>query len=114
VRYWVGQRGLQAPKDDKAWLSASTEIRTDDDGLAKVTVETPRPSRPGARALTLVAKTLVEGHPLVPARTRLALATPVPELEMLPEFGVLLPGQAQRLFPARHPRRQASSPPNSS
>ena len=97
VRYWVGQRGLQAPKDDKSWLSASTEIRTNDDGLAKVTVETPRTISPRGSSLTLVAKTLIEGHPLV-GQEALALAMPVPELELLPEFGVLLPGQAQRLF----------------
>jgi hypothetical protein len=97
LRHWVGQRSLQAPKDDKAWLASSTEIHTDDDGLAKVTVETPRTISPRGSSLTLIAKTLVEGHPLVGQDT-LALATPVPELELLPEFGVLLPGQAQRLF----------------
>jgi hypothetical protein len=97
LRYWVGQRGLQAPKDDKAWLSASTEIRTDADGLATATVETPKTISPRGSTLALVAKTLVEGHPLSGQDT-LTLATPVPKLEMLPEFGVLLPGQPQRLF----------------
>ena len=97
LRYWVGGRGLHVPKDDKAWLAASTEIRTDDDGLARVTVETPRTISSCGASLTLVAKTLVEGHPLA-GQDALALATPVPELELLPELGVLLPGQAQRLF----------------
>jgi Alpha-2-macroglobulin family len=97
LRYWVGQRGLQAPKDDKAWLAASTKIHTDADGLATATVETPKTISPRGSTLALVTKTLVEGHPLSGQDT-LTLATPVPELEMLPEFGVLLPGQPQRLF----------------
>jgi hypothetical protein len=97
LRYWVGQRGLQAPKDDKTWLSSSTEIRTDADGLATATVETSKTISLRGSTLALVTKTLVEGHPLSGQDT-LTLATPAPELEMLPEFGVLLPGQPQRLF----------------
>ncbi len=97
LRYWVGPRGTQAPKDDKAWLSASTEVRTDADGRAMATVETPKIISPRGSHLTLVAKALVEGHPLV-GQDILALATPAPELELEPELGVLLPGQPQRLF----------------
>jgi hypothetical protein len=97
VRTWTGQRVTQAPKDDKAWLSASTEIRTDADGRATVTVATPKTVSPRGSSLTLVAKTLVEGHPLTGEDT-LALAAPVTELELLPEFGALPPGQLQRLF----------------
>ncbi len=97
LRYWVGPRGTQAPKDDKAWLSASTEMRTDADGHATATVEAPRTISPRRSSFTLVTKALVEGHPLVGQDT-LALATPAPELELQPELGVLLPGQPQRLF----------------
>ncbi|HEX7596968.1 MAG TPA: hypothetical protein VF518_02070, partial [Polyangia bacterium] len=97
LRYWVGPRGTQAPKDDQAWLRASTEATTDADGKVAVTMETPRTISPRGSSLTVLAKALVEGHPLSGEST-LPLQAPKPLLEVLPEFGVLLPGQSQRLF----------------
>jgi hypothetical protein len=97
LRYWVGPRGTAAPEEDKAWLRGSTEIRTDPDGNARVTVETPRTISPRGSSLTVVAKVEIEGEPLT-AQATLELATPVPEVEISPEFAVLVPGLAQRLF----------------
>ena len=92
-----GQRGHQPPKEDKAWLASSIALRSDDEGVAKVTVDTPRTISPRGSSLTVVAKTEVEGRRLTDQAT-LTLATPVPELEIVPEAGVLLPGQPQHLF----------------
>jgi hypothetical protein len=97
LRYWVGPKGTQAPKEDKPWLASSTELRTDVDGRADVTVETPKTISPRGSNLTVVAKTLVEANPLT-AQSTLTLATPAPEVTLTPEFGVLVPGQPERLF----------------
>lgn len=97
LRYWVGQKGMAPPKDDKAWRKRSTEIRTDADGNASVTVATPRTISPRGSSMTVVAKVEVEGHPLTDSST-LTLATPTPEVFFSPEFGVLVPGLPQRLF----------------
>jgi hypothetical protein len=97
VRVWVGPKGTDAPTDDKAWNQASTEVRSDADGNALLTVETPRTVSPRGSSLTVVGKATVEGHSLVD-RDTMDLVTPAPELELRPELGVLLPGQRQRLF----------------
>jgi hypothetical protein len=97
LRYWVGPKGIAAPKEDEAWRKASSEILTDADGNAHITVDTPRTISPRGSSMTVVAKALVEGHPLTAAST-LSLAQPTPQLEISPEFGVLVPGQSQRLF----------------
>jgi hypothetical protein len=97
LRYWVGPKGTQAPKEDLAWQRASIEVATDVDGKAAVTVETPRTIASRGSSLSVVAKAAVEGHSLA-EQADLTLETPAPVVEVVPEFGVLLPGQAQRLF----------------
>ncbi|MEP6653507.1 MAG: alpha-2-macroglobulin family protein [Myxococcales bacterium] len=97
VRYWVGPQGVKAPDDDKGWTRASTTAVTDLDGRFYVTVDTPAtiPKRGGA--LTLLAKAAIDGHP-VAASAALVLDAPKPVLEVIPEYGVLMPGLTQRLF----------------
>jgi hypothetical protein len=97
VRYWLGPPGTKAPADDKTWARLSTEVVTDLDGRISVGAETPAtiPRRGGV--LTVVAKAAIEGHP-VDAQATLALEAPRPVLDVVPEYGALMPGVAQRLF----------------
>jgi hypothetical protein len=101
VRYWVGPRGTEPPADEAGWQRASTVVVTDAAGEAAVTVDTPAIISPRGTSLTVVAKAAVEGHPLS-GRETLALEAPRLALELIPEYGVLLPGHAQRLFVHAH------------
>jgi hypothetical protein len=97
VRYWVGPQGMKAPEDDKAWARASTAKATDLDGRVSVAVDTPAtiPKRGGT--LALLAKAAIDGHPLS-ASAALVLEAPKPVLEVIPEYGIVMPGLTQRLF----------------
>ena len=97
LRYWVGPRGTHAPMDDSAWQQASTEAVTNGNGKVTVTLDTPKTISSRGSNLTVVARTTVQGH-LLSAEAVLTLQTPAPEVDVTPELGVLLPGQAQRLF----------------
>ncbi len=96
-RYWVGPRGTAAPTDDAAWERASTAAVTGADGVAAIDVDTPSTIPRRGSTLTVVVRANVQGHALSETDT-LALETPRPKLELIPEFGALLPGQPQRLF----------------
>lgn len=96
-RYWVGPRGTAAPTDDAAWERASTAAATGADGVAVIGVDTPSTIPRRGSTLTVVVRAHAQGHALSETDA-LALATPRPELELIPEFGALLPGQPQRLF----------------
>ena len=96
-RYWVGPRGTTAPADDAAWERASTPSATDVAGVAAIDIDTPSTIARRGSTLTVVVHANAQGHALAEQDT-LALEAPRPELELLPEFGALLPGQAQRLF----------------
>ncbi len=96
-RYWVGPRGTTAPADDAAWERASTPGATDGSGVAAIDIDTPSTIARRGSTLTVVVHANAQGHALA-EQDALALEAPRPELELLPEFGALLPGQAQRLF----------------
>jgi hypothetical protein len=97
IRYWIGQRGEPAPEDGDAWRKDTTTAVTDDAGAIDVSVEAPSPvSRRGA-TLTFVARAENDGHALT-ARDTIAIARPRAELELVPEWGALIPGRSQRLF----------------
>ena len=97
VRYWVGPPGSKAPDDDKTWERVSTRAVTDLDGRLSVDAETPTTIPRRGATLSLVARAVIDGHPVV-ANANLALESPRPSLEAIPEYGVLMPGLAQRLF----------------
>ena len=96
-RYWVGPRGTTAPADDAAWERVSTPSATDAAGVAAIDIDTPSTIARRGSTLTVVVHANAQGHALA-AQDTLALEAPRPELELLPEFGALLPGQPQRLF----------------
>src|SRR5581483_11367392 len=66
-------------------------------GAATIGVDTPSTIALRGSTLTVVVHASAQGHALSALDT-LALKAPRPELELLPEFGALLPGQLQRLF----------------
>jgi hypothetical protein len=97
VRYWVGPQGGKLPDDDKGWARASTAAVTDLDGRVSVAVDTPSTIPKRGETLTLQAKAAIDGHP-VSASATLVLEAPKPVMEVIPEYGVLMPGLTQRLF----------------
>ena len=96
-RYWVGPRGTTAPADDAVWERASTPGATDGAGVAAIDVDTPSTIARRGSTLTVVVHANAQGHALA-EQDVLPLVAPHPELELIPEFGALLPGQPQRLF----------------
>ncbi len=96
-RYWIGPRGTSAPVDDAAWERASKAAATDAAGVAAIDVATPSTIARRGSTLTVVARASAQGHALSGQDT-LALETPRPQVELIPELGALLPGQPQRLF----------------
>ena len=97
LRYWVGPRGTSPPTEDAAWERASTAGVTDAAGVAVIAVDTPSTIPRRGSTLLVAVRANAQGH-VLSERDTLALETPRPELELIPEFGALLPGQPQRLF----------------
>ena len=97
LRYLVVQKGMKIPKEEKDWLAAATAAKTDLDGVVQIPVETPRTIPIKGSHMQVIAKAQVEGLSLS-AEATLPLTAPVPDVSLVPEFGVLLPGIPQRLL----------------
>jgi hypothetical protein len=97
VRTWIGPRGTEAPKEDDAWIKASTESRTDASGRVEGSFTAPSTIGKAGTDLQLVARTVVEGHALEQT-SRIEVGLTRPRVELIPEASALVPGIEQRLL----------------
>jgi hypothetical protein len=98
VRYWIGPKGTEPPKDDAGWLAASTRALTNGMGEVKGTIDTPTTvlQRVGT-TMQIVAKTNVDGHDL-DGHAGLRVGASDSYAELVPEGRDLVPGVEQRLL----------------
>ncbi len=98
VRIWVGQGAPPPLKDEDAWLKASTAVTTDGGGDVKRETTAPTLVKASGTALSLVVRTVVEGHALeATASVAVGRANPA-TAELLPEAHAIVPGLAQHIL----------------
>jgi hypothetical protein len=98
IRYWVGPRGTEPPKDQKGWEISSTSALTDASGEVIGAAAAPTTVVQGVgTTLRIVAKTKVEGHDLEDSST-VAVGVPTSTAVLLPEAGAIVPGVEQRML----------------
>lgn len=97
VRFWVGPRGTEPPKDAD-WERLASAGRTDAEGEVHGSADAPSVVVPGVgTTLRLVAKASVEGHDLSGTRT-IPVGVPASSADLLPEAGSIVPGVEQRVL----------------
>lgn len=98
VRYWIGPKGTEPPKDDKAWEKASTRAITDAKGeVSSDTVVPTTVVQSVGTTVRVVVKTNVEGHDLHDSAT-VSVGVPVSSAELRPEGTSIVPGLEQRML----------------
>lgn len=98
IRYWIGPRGTEPPKDDQAWERLSTFARTDAAGEIRGETRAPTTVVKGVgTTLRLVARASVEGIDLKHDAT-IAVGVATASAELLPQNGAVVPGIEQRLL----------------
>lgn len=104
VRWWVGPKGTEPPKD-KEWEKRTTLATTDAQGEIHAGVDAPTLVVAGVgTTLTLVAKGEVEGHALS-QKTSVAVGVPTSTATLLPEAGAIVPGVPQHMLLRVHDGR---------
>jgi hypothetical protein len=97
IRYWIGPKGTEPPKDDAQWKKLAKTGTTDAEGELRGSADAPTLVMQGVgTTLRLVAKAEVEGHAL-DQTTTVSVGAPVSTAELLPEAGSIFPGVEQRL-----------------
>jgi hypothetical protein len=97
VRWWVGPKGTEPPKDAD-WEKQTHLASTDAEGAVHGEADTPSLVVAGVgTTLRLVAKTEVEGHALAQS-TVVPVGVPASTAALLPEAGSIVPGVEQRLL----------------
>ncbi|MFO0762458.1 MAG: alpha-2-macroglobulin family protein [Byssovorax sp.] len=98
IRYWVGPRGTEPPKDQKGWELVSTRALTDGAGEISATADAPTTIVAGVgTTLRVIARTKVEGHDLEDTAV-VSVGVPTATAALLPEAGSILPGIEQRML----------------
>lgn len=97
VRVWLGPHGTEPPKNDEEFERKAIALVTDAEGFARGSIGTPTLVRPGGTSFHLVAKAVVEGHPLE-GKASIQVGTPSATAEILPQGGSLVPGLDQTLL----------------
>ncbi|APR76270.1 Large extracellular alpha-helical protein [Minicystis rosea] len=97
VRYWVGPKGTEPPKDAD-WERLTKLATTNAEGEVHASTDAPSLVVAGVgTTLRLVAKTEVEGHALAQTTT-VSVGVPTSTATLSPEAGVIVPGVEQRLL----------------
>jgi hypothetical protein len=97
VRYWVGPKGTEPPRDPD-WDRLTRVGTTDAEGEVHAAADAPSLVVAGVgTTLRLVAKTEVEGHALVQSST-VSVGVPTSTATLSPEAGAIVPGVEQRLL----------------
>jgi Alpha-2-macroglobulin family len=98
LRFWIGPRGTQPPKDDEGWLKASTRGLTNAAGEVRGGTDTPSTVVQGAgTTMSLVVKTNVDGHDLE-GTSVVQVGTGGASAELFAEAKEIAPGVEQRLL----------------
>ena len=98
LRYWIGPRGTEPPKDEEAWARLAKAASTDAEGEYHGFTDAPTLVVHGVgTTLRLVARSAVEGHALEASAT-VSVGVPTSTAELLPEAGSIVPGVDQRLL----------------
>ncbi len=98
IRYWVGPRGTEPPKDAKGWEISSTRALTNASGEVVGAADAPTIVVAGVgTTMRVVARTKVEGHDLEDSGT-VAVGVPTSTAALLPEAGAIVPGIEQRML----------------
>ena len=98
VRYWVGPRGTEPPRDDEAWLRLARTATTDAEGAFQGTADAPSLVVHGVgTTVRLVARATVDGHALE-AQASVSVNVPASTATLYPEAVAVVPGVEQRLF----------------
>src|SRR5262249_8417773 len=98
LRYWIGPKGTEPPKEEEEWEKASKAATTSAAG--EVTGEAPTPStvvRGVGTTVRVVARTKVEGRDLV-AEAAVAVGASAASVELSPEAGAIVPGLEQKVL----------------
>lgn len=97
VRWWVGPKGTEPPKDAD-WERLTKLATTDAEGEIHASVDAPSVVVAGVgTTLRLVAKAIVEGHALTDSMT-VPVGVPASNAWLFPEAGSIVPGVEQRLL----------------
>jgi hypothetical protein len=102
VRYWIGPRGTEPPKDAAAWERISTRAVTDPAGEIMGETTAPATVVTGVGTeLRVVARTDVDGRELTGQAT-VAVGAPAAEATLTVEGDRIVPGIEQRLLLTMH------------
>ncbi|MFT3773092.1 MAG: hypothetical protein QM820_47535 [Minicystis sp.] len=97
VRWWVGPKGTEPPKDAD-WNRLTKLGSTDAEGEVHGSTDAPSLVVAGVgTSLRLVARTEVEGHALSQSTT-VSVGVPASTATLTPEAGTIVPGVEQRLL----------------
>lgn len=97
VRYWIGARGTNPPADDKEWEKQSTRVTTDGGGEIAGSRDAPTLVSAKGTALTLIVKSVVEGHPLE-RHANVEIGAGRAAATLTAEAPAIVPGVSQKMF----------------
>lgn len=96
VTYWLGAKGVEAPKDDNEWKKLAIVATTDGAGTVSGSYTAPTLVRHGGTSARLLVRTELEGHELR-VEGDVAIGMAQPALTVTPEVTALVPGIPQEL-----------------
>ena len=97
ITWWIGVKGTTPPRTDKEWEKVGTRAATDGAGEVNGARDAPTLVKSRGSALVLVARSVVEGHPLE-RTTDVAVGAANASATLTGEAPAIVPGLSQKML----------------